>query len=74
MAISLGLSNLLSNVSFALFVIYAQEVLDTSTTEFAVLSVAPAIGGVVGGWIVPRLTAASRGRPVAARQRVGDRR
>jgi MFS family permease len=50
MALSLGALNLLSNISFATFVIFAQEVLGTSTTAFALLSVAPAIGGIVGGW------------------------
>jgi MFS family permease len=50
MALSLGALNLLGNVSFALFVIYAQEVLGTSTTAFAILSTAPAVGGLVGGW------------------------
>ena len=53
MAISLGALNLWSNVSFAVFVIYAQEVLGTSTTAFAILAAAPAIGGVVGGWGAP---------------------
>ena len=56
MAVSLGALNLWSNVSFAVFVIYAQEVLDTSTTAFALLAAAPAIGGVVGGWGAPGVT------------------
>ncbi len=56
MAVSLGFLNLLSNVSFAVFVIYAQEVLGTSTTAFAILGAAPAIGGAVGGWAAPAVT------------------
>jgi predicted MFS family arabinose efflux permease len=51
MALSLGALNLLNNATFAVFVIYAQEVLDTSTGEFAALSAAPAAGGVIGGWV-----------------------
>ena len=56
MAVSLGFLNMLSNVSFAVFVIYAQEVLGTSTTAFAILGAAPAIGGAVGGWAAPAVT------------------
>ena len=56
MAISLGALNLWSNVTFAVFVIYAQEVLGTSTTAFAILAAAPAIGGVVGGWVASAVT------------------
>ena len=37
MAITLGLLNLLGTVSMALFVLWGQEVLGTSTTEFAML-------------------------------------
>ena len=50
LALALGALNLLGNVATALFVIYAQEVLGTSTTAFAILSTATAIGGLVGGW------------------------
>jgi MFS family permease len=51
LAITLGLLNMLGNVGFAVFVLYGQEVLGTSTTEFAVLSTAAAFGGVLGGWV-----------------------
>jgi MFS family permease len=51
LAITLGLLNLLGQVSTALLVLWAQEVLDTSTTEFALLSTAGAFGGVLGGWV-----------------------
>ena len=55
LAISLGLFNLLGNGIFAVMVLYAQEVLDTSSTEFALLMTAGAAGGVVGGWSASRL-------------------
>lgn len=50
MAIILGLLNALGMVSGSILVLFAQEVLDTSTTEFALLGTGGAIGGVVGGW------------------------
>ena len=50
LAISLGVLNLLGDMSTGLIVLFAQEVLTTSVTEFALLSTAGAIGGVVGGW------------------------
>ncbi len=50
LAIVLGLMNGLGNLALSAFVLFAQEVLDTTTTEFAILSMGGAIGGVVGGW------------------------
>ncbi len=50
MALSLAVLNLCSNMVFALFVLYGQDVLGTSTTEFAILSTIIALGGVIGGW------------------------
>ena len=50
LAITLGGLNLLSQVGFALIVLYGQEVLGTSVTEFALFTMAGAVGGVVGGW------------------------
>lgn len=50
MAIILGLLNAIGNLSFSILVLFAQEVLDTSPTEFALLSTGGAIGGVIGGW------------------------
>ncbi len=50
MAIILGLLNALGMMSGAIFVLFAQEVLDTSTTEFALLSTGAAVGGITGGW------------------------
>ena len=67
MALTLGLLNLLGTVSMALLVLWAQEVLGTSTTEFAILMTAAAFGGVLGGWVASSVTAAHRLRPVARR-------
>lgn len=55
LAISLGLFNLLGNGVFAVMVLFAQEVLETSSTEFALLMTAGAVGGVIGGWSAARL-------------------
>jgi MFS family permease len=56
LAIVLGLLNMLGTVGMATFVLYGQEVLGTSTTEFAVLSTAGAFGGVLGGWVASRVS------------------
>jgi len=50
MAVILGLLNGLGAVTFAVFVLFAQDILDTSTTEFAALTMAGAIGGILAGW------------------------
>ncbi|MET0909555.1 MAG: MFS transporter, partial [Ilumatobacteraceae bacterium] len=50
LAITLGVLNLLGNISGAVVVLYGQEVLGTSVVEFAIYSTAAAVGGVVGGW------------------------
>jgi len=50
LAITLGLLNLIGTLSTATFVLYGQEVLDTSPTEFAILGTGGAVGGIVGGW------------------------
>ena len=50
LAITLGLLNLLGQVSGGIIVLYGQEVLGTSVLEFAVYSTFAAIGGVIGGW------------------------
>jgi MFS family permease len=56
MAITLGLLNMLGNVGVAVFVLFSQEVLGTSTTEFAILSTAGAFGGILGGWVASRVS------------------
>ena len=50
MAIILGMLNAIGMLSGAILVLFAQEVLSTTPTEFALLSTGGAIGGVVGGW------------------------
>lgn len=56
LAITLGLLNLLSNVTIASWVLFAQEVLGTNSTEFALISVVGAVGALIGGWLSGRLT------------------
>ena len=50
LAIVLGLLNMLGTLSTATFVLYGQEVLGTTPTEFALLGTGGAVGGIVGGW------------------------
>ncbi len=50
LAITLGLLNMIGTLSTATFVLYGQEVLDTSPTEFAILGTGGAVGGIIGGW------------------------
>lgn len=55
MAIILGLLNMLGTMSTATMVLFAQEVLDTTPTEFALLETGGAIGGAIGGWTASRI-------------------
>jgi MFS family permease len=50
LAIILGLMNMVASIGLAIMVLFAQEVLNTSPTEFAILMTGGAIGGVIGGW------------------------
>ena len=50
MAIILGLLNLLGMMSASTIVLFSQEVLNTTPTEFAIMGTGGAIGGIVGGW------------------------
>ncbi len=50
LAIILGLFNLIGSVGHATLVLYAQEVLGISATQFALLGTGGALGGLVGGW------------------------
>lgn len=50
LAIILGFLNLVYIVGTASLVLFAQEVLETSPGQFAVLTMGGAVGGVVGGW------------------------
>ncbi|MCP3938481.1 MAG: MFS transporter [Actinomycetia bacterium] len=51
LAITLGVLNMLGMIPFATLVLFGQEVLDTSATEFALLGTGAAVGGVIGGFI-----------------------
>lgn len=50
LAIILGLLNAIGSITFAAMVLFAQEVLGTSATEFALLNTGGAVGGIIGGW------------------------
>ncbi len=50
MAIILGILNALGMMTFAALVLFAQEVLHTGPTAFAILTTGGAVGGVIGGW------------------------
>jgi MFS family permease len=56
MAIILGLLNGLMAVTFATFVLFAQEALHVSTTTFAILMMAGAAGGVIGSVLAPKIS------------------
>ncbi len=56
LALILGLLNGLGMVSGAVLVLFAQEVLSTSPTEFAILGTGGAIGGIIGGWATPYIS------------------
>ena len=51
MAIILGCLNAIAALEMATLVLFAQEVLDTSPVEFAVLTMGAAVGGVLGGYV-----------------------
>ncbi len=50
LAIILGLFNMITSIGMAIMVLFAQEVLNTSPTEFALLMTGGAVGGVIAGW------------------------
>jgi len=56
MAIILGLLNGLWSLGAATIVLFAQEVLDATTTTFAVLMMAGAAGGVIGSVAAPKIS------------------
>jgi MFS family permease len=56
MAIILGCLNLLGTMVAATFILYTQEVLNTSVFVFAVLGTAGAVGGIIGGLVAPRIS------------------
>ena len=56
MAIILGLMNLLGAISTAVFILFAQEILKTSVFVFAILGMAGAVGGTIGGIVAPKIS------------------
>jgi MFS family permease len=56
MAIILGALNLVGTMVAATFILYTQEVLNTSVFVFAVLGTAGAVGGIAGGLIAPKVS------------------
>ncbi len=64
LAITLGALNLIGALAAATFVLFGQEVLDTSPTEFAMLGTGGAVGGIVGGWTASGCGEAHRRRTV----------
>ena len=57
MAIILGCLNGLGAITAATFILFAQEILDTSVFIFAILGTAGAVGGTVGGILGPKISA-----------------
>lgn len=56
MAIILGLMNAAAQISFATFVLFAQEVMNAGPLIFTVIFFGAAIGGLVGGNAAPAIT------------------
>ena len=57
MAIILGLLNGIGALTAAVFILFAQEVLQTSVFVFAILGTAGAVGGTLGGILGPKISA-----------------
>lgn len=56
LAIILGFLNALGALTGAVLILFAQEVLETSATEFALLTTGGAVGGLVGGWTASNIS------------------
>jgi MFS family permease len=56
MAIILGFMNGVGSMVTATYILFAQEVLKTSVFVFAVLGMAAAVGGVIGGLLAPKIS------------------
>lgn len=56
MAIILGLMNLASNLSGAVFVLFAQDVLNVTPLTFTIMGFGFAVGAVIGGYSAPWLS------------------
>lgn len=57
MAIILGFMNGLGAITAATFILFAQEILNTSVFVFAILGLAGALGGTLGGILGPKVSA-----------------
>ncbi len=53
MAIVLGVMNLATNMSGAVFVLFAQDVLHVTPITFTIMGFGAALGGIIGGYIAP---------------------
>ncbi len=58
LAITLGALNAIGAMQLGTLVLFAQEVLDTSPVQFALLMMGGAVGGVVGGFLAAPIKAA----------------
>jgi len=56
MAIILGFMNGVGSMVTATYILFAQEVLKTSVFVFAVLGMAAAVGGIIGGLLAPKIS------------------
>ena len=56
MAIILGLLNAIASLSAAVYILFAQEILNTTVLIFAVLGTAAAVGGILGGLLGPKIS------------------
>ena len=66
MAIILGLINGIAGLTGAIFILFAQEVLQTTVFIFAILGTAAAGGGIIGGLLGPKVSEKiGRGRSLA---------
>jgi MFS family permease len=56
MAIILGFMNGVGSMIGATYILFAQEVLETSVFVFSILGMAGAVGGIIGGFLAPKIS------------------